>query len=147
MFAHILCAIDGSEHARKAATVATDLAVRHGSRLTFITITRELALTGELKRYVEIENQSRTPQYILDERTEKTLEDAARGAREAGVAKIRTAVMTGKPARDIVAYADHHDVDLTVLGARGLGELEALLLGSVAHKVASLAKNSVLVVR
>ena len=38
-------------------------------------------------------------------------------------------------------------MDLLVVGSRGLGELEAALLGSVSQKVSQLAGCSVLIVR
>ena len=53
----------------------------------------------------------------------------------------------GDPARVIAEHAGLHKVDLIVMGRRGLGGLEGLLLGSVSHKVAQLAPCACLTVR
>jgi nucleotide-binding universal stress UspA family protein len=43
--------------------------------------------------------------------------------------------------------ADRENADLIVVGSRGLGRLRELLIGSVSHKVAMLAKCPCLIVR
>jgi nucleotide-binding universal stress UspA family protein len=70
--------------------------------------------------------------------------DAARGA---GVGDVRTEVKTGQPARAIIKTAEAGGYDTIVMGSRGHGDLEGLLLGSVSHKVASLAKCTVVTVK
>jgi len=45
-----------------------------------------------------------------------------------------------------VSFANEHEADLIVIGARGLGSVETFLLGSVSHKVTGLSKLPVLVV-
>jgi hypothetical protein len=50
---------------------------------------------------------------------------------------IRT--LSGHVARLIVTAARDHQAGMIVLGSRGRGDLTALLLGSVAHKVIHLA--------
>jgi len=147
MFKHILCAVDGSEHALKAAITASELAARLGSALTFLTVTKELQLTDEIRHYMEIEHLTGSPQYVLDEMTDRVLSEAKEQAIEHGVPNARTEVRTGPAARTIVAYAERNGVDLIVLGSRGLGDITGLLLGSVSHKVMSLAKCACLMVR
>jgi nucleotide-binding universal stress UspA family protein len=46
-----------------------------------------------------------------------------------------------------VQDAREHDVDVIVMGTRGLTDLTGLVLGSTAHKVIHLADRPVLVVR
>jgi len=56
-------------------------------------------------------------------------------------------VIEGDPAKGIVRSAQDRDVDLVVLGARGLGTLGRLLLGSVSETVLHHAGRPVLIVR
>jgi nucleotide-binding universal stress UspA family protein len=56
-------------------------------------------------------------------------------------------VKRGQPARTIVSTAEEVQADAIVLGSRGLGDVSGLLLGSVSHKVASLAKCNVITVK
>jgi nucleotide-binding universal stress UspA family protein len=48
---------------------------------------------------------------------------------------IETAVVEGKPSREIVRYAEEMDCDLVVMGTHGRGGIDRLLLGSVAESV------------
>jgi len=56
-------------------------------------------------------------------------------------------VRNGDPAHEILAAAEDHGSDLIVIGSRGLGAVERLVLGSVARNVAIHARCSVLIVR
>jgi len=60
---------------------------------------------------------------------------------------IERLVTEGDPAQEIVRRAGERDVDLVVLGARGLGTLGRLLLGSVSETVLHHAGRPVLIVR
>jgi len=53
----------------------------------------------------------------------------------------------GHAAREIMADAKEHDVNVIVMGSRGRGDLAGAVLGSTAHKVIHLADRPVLVVR
>lgn len=53
----------------------------------------------------------------------------------------------GRPADEILAATSEKDVDLVVVGARGLGLVKRLLLGSVSERVLHEAECSVLVVK
>ena len=147
MYKHILCAVDGSDHALKAAEVAADLAEKYGSQLTFLTVTKELKLTDELKRFIQVEHLAGSPQYVLDEMTDRVLDEAREKARRHGVQSAKTEVKTGHPARVIVNFAERNNVDAIVMGGRGMGDLEGTLLGSVSHKVASMAKCTCITVK
>lgn len=139
MFENIVCAVDGSEHALKAAEVASALASKFGSRLTLLTVTKKISVTPEIKRYLELEHLTGEPQYVLDDMTKQIMEAATRTAQEAGVPSVKTEVEVGPPARTIVNFARRNDADAIVLGSRGVGDVEGALLGSVSHKVANLA--------
>jgi nucleotide-binding universal stress UspA family protein len=147
MFQNILCAVDGSEAALRAAKTAAELAAKFGGALTLLTVAKKLELTEQVKRYMEIEHISGEPQYVLDEMTEKILAEAKDAARNAGVPKLKTEVKTGHPARTITQFAERTKADCIVMGSRGMGDTEGFFLGSVSHKVASLAKCTVITVR
>jgi len=53
--------------------------------------------------------------------------------RDAG--KVSTRVESGSPAELIVTIAGEEQIDLIVLGARGVGPVHELVLGSVSHRV------------
>ena len=146
MFQKILCAVDGSEHAAKAAEAASELAAKHGGTVTFLTVTKDFKINDEVKRFIELENLTGEPQYVLDSYTTKVLQQAKDTARAAGVKQVDSQVKTGQPARTIVGTAERGGFDTIVLGSRGLGDIGSFLMGSVAHKVTSLAKCTVVTV-
>ncbi len=147
MFQNILCAVDGSENALRAAQTAAALASKFNGKLTLITVAKKLEVTEEVKRYMELEHLAGEPQYVLDEMTEKILDQAKDAARDAGLSNVKTEVKDGHPARTITQFAERTKADCIVIGSRGMGDLEGFFLGSVSHKIASLAKCTVVTVR
>ena len=61
-------------------------------------------------------------------------------------ARLSMAVEAGKPAAEIVRYAESKGIDLIVLGAHGHGFVDRLLIGSVAERVTRHAPCAVLMV-
>jgi nucleotide-binding universal stress UspA family protein len=147
MFKRILCALDGSEHSLRAARLACDLAVKFDAELTFLTVTKRIEVNDTVRRFMELERIVGEPQYVLDEMTESILNQAKACVREHGVKSFKTDVQVGNPARTIVSRANRDGVDLIVMGRRGIGDIEGALLGSVSHKVASLASCTVMTVK
>ena len=78
---------------------------------------------------------------------QQILDEFAAVASESGATRIRKAVQPGDPAGTILRYSGEHDVDLIVMGSRGLGDVESMLLGSVSRKVANLSKVACLTVK
>ena len=149
MFKSILAALDGSKHSKRAAVVATDPAQRYKLRLQFISVTKKIParMSEDLRHYMEVEHLTGTPGKLVSEVVERVLADAANHARKKGVKEVRTIVQTGPVARTIIAAAKRQKADLIVIGSRGLGDMESFLLGSVSHKVISLAHSNVITVR
>lgn len=73
------------------------------------------------------------------------LEDCAGKARAQG-RRVRVALRTGVPYREIVALAREEDADLIVVATHGRGGIDRALLGSVADQVMRLASCPVLTV-
>jgi nucleotide-binding universal stress UspA family protein len=55
--------------------------------------------------------------------------------------------MNGGVARFLINLAEDLDAGLIVMGSHGRGDLTALVLGSVAHKVLHLSQRPVLIAR
>jgi nucleotide-binding universal stress UspA family protein len=55
-------------------------------------------------------------------------------------------IEVGKPIDVILSIAKQERIDLIIVGARGVGALRELMLGSVSHRVVTHAASSVLVV-
>jgi nucleotide-binding universal stress UspA family protein len=147
MFKHILVPIDGSAHSMKAADMAIKLAEIYDSDLTLLNVTRKLDLPDELKTYLKAEHLTRGDLPAIDEATKRIIDDIRINAEARGLKRIKTIFREGKPARSIVEYARNAGIDAIIMGSRGLSEFESALLGSVSHKVASLAGCTVMIVK
>ncbi|MEM7170444.1 MAG: universal stress protein [Pseudomonadota bacterium] len=147
MFSNIVCAVDGSRHAVKAAKLASEMALAGQAKLTFLTVTKRFRMTEAVKHYLEVENLgSGEPQYVLDKFTKEVLDQARAVAKSTGV-EAKSEVREGQPARTIVNFADQSKCDAIIIGSRGHGDMEGGFLGSVSHKVTSLANCTVVTVK
>ena len=145
-FEHILFASDGSASADRAALVAVEIAQ------TFATSMRALNV---------VEPFSLGPVLADDDYTLLTLSDpkvvaghymahlrSCLGSVVADAGVYCTFHQERGPAEDaIVRFAEEHGTDLIVMGSRGLGGFERMLLGSVSNYVAHHAHCPVLIVR
>jgi nucleotide-binding universal stress UspA family protein len=144
MFQHILLPTDGSASADKAAETAADLAERYGARLSLISVIDPVPFISAP------EGAGEALAYYLDAAEEAArtgLEQAAARALAAKVPCQALVLREHAPAAAIVAYAQANAVDLIVMGSHGRRGLDAVILGSVAHKVLTLATIAVMVVK
>ncbi|MCQ4334147.1 universal stress protein [Natronomonas sp. F2-12] len=81
-----------------------------------------------------------------EERAGSVLEATAEAAEAAG-RDVRTESTIGRPAQEIVEYAQEHDIDHVVIGSHGRDGLSRVLLGSVAETVVRRAPVPVTVAR
>jgi nucleotide-binding universal stress UspA family protein len=70
---------------------------------------------------------------------ERILDDAEHLAREHGAGRITRRLEDGRPVDEIIKAAKAENVDLVVCGARGLSDLQAIVMGSVSHKLTQLS--------
>jgi nucleotide-binding universal stress UspA family protein len=68
-------------------------------------------------------------------------------AREHGVTEVIGRTEEGRPAGQILEVAEREEVDMIVMGSRGLSDARALFLGSVSHKVANHAPCTCITVK
>lgn len=145
MFTSILAAFDGSDLSEIALRKATELAILCDAELTVLTVYRHHSVLEGSMYVIDAEKPDDIEEIMINHAKE-VAERGATIAREAGCQKIRAFVKGGPTARTIVSFSQEHDNDLIVLGSRGLGSIEGVLLGSVSHKITSIAETPVLIV-
>ena len=137
----ILVPVDGSEQSHKAITFAVDLASHYNATIYLLHVFKLTIIPEGLGEYVV---SDRVQLRGLGNKIIAAAEDEARGH---GIEHIKTAVAEGDPAERIIDYAKDHDVDIIVIGSRGLGTFKGLLLGSVSNKVTHRADRTCVIVR
>jgi nucleotide-binding universal stress UspA family protein len=143
-----LIGVDGSRHARDAvAFVATLPPPRNGQvRLLGVVEPIRLPSTGLLPAKMRAVVTSEAAEIERDRIAGARRQLAAAEARLSRAGwRVRIEVRTGRPLDELLAAAQ--DADVLVVGARGVGAMERLLLGSVAEGAVSRAPVPVLVVR
>src|SRR5690554_6452663 len=145
MFSKILVPFDGSTSAEEAIRKAAELAALTGGEIVLLTVYRHHSMLEASFSMVRPSDPGNMDE-ILRRHAQEVAEHGKAIAREAGAERVRAFIKSGPPARTIVAWVKDKEIDLIVLGSRGLGSVEGYLLGSVSHKVTGLAKCPVLVV-
>ena len=140
MFERILLALDGSDHALHAATLAGNLA-RSEKAISLHILTVYDSVPGYLGQ--------KEQQNLIAAHMKESERILAEGLARIGVlgAKVETEILSGSPAEIIVEVAKERKADVVVMGSRGLGRLAGMLLGSQSQKVATHAPCPVLIVR
>ena len=144
MFKHILVPVDGSKTSMLAVSKAAALAKAFGSAVTAVYVIDPYPFTG-----VGADFAYGQAQYISAATSEANaaLDAAKKAMAEAGV-EVTTVVGEGHAPHDgIVRALETTGADLIVMGSHGRRGLERLVLGSVTHRVLSVAHVPVLVVR
>ena len=150
MFKKVLVSVDGSEHSKRAVAVGAGLAQQQGAKLTLLHVITHAggsAVPRELKAFERIEHMRITETDLIESAGQDLLANAASAAAAQGITDCDTQLEHGDPASRITAVAKDKDVDLIVMGRRGLGDLGGILLGSVSHKVAQAVDCSCLTVK
>jgi nucleotide-binding universal stress UspA family protein len=135
-YQNILVAVDGSEESLHALQEALKLADSRG--LTAVSVAPPYE--GDL-RVVGVDRIKS----LMREPCDTALNKSQAMAEKAGQA-IKTACVIGAPHEGIVDFAESENCDLIVMGAKGHGFLERVLLGSVTRRVIGFTKRDVLVI-
>jgi nucleotide-binding universal stress UspA family protein len=145
MFKRIMVPFDGSVGAAQALGKAVELKKLCGAELMILTVYRHHSLL-EASFSVQRPGDRGNIDEIMRDHAKEVAEAGRSLAREAGAEDVHAFIKSGQPARTIIGFAKEHDVDLILLGSRGLGSVEGFLIGSVSHKVTALAECPVMVV-
>ncbi|WP_255169715.1 universal stress protein [Natrononativus amylolyticus] len=139
MYRSLLVGTDGSATAAEATAHAIELASHLEIPLHVVAVVE--TRTAYDTDIVEPAEATRR----LHERADTALTAAAGTASDAGVS-TETAVRTGVPHEELLAYADQRGVSMLVVGARGRSSFRRALLGSTADALVRLSSIPVLVV-
>ncbi len=137
----ILVGVDGSDPSLHAIRKAAELASLANARLVLVYALAPMTHLAEVYTgpIADLEEADR-------KNGENILRDAARVARELGC-QPEALLLQGAPA---VALADQaandREVDMVVVGSRGLGAVASAILGSVTDRLVRVCKKPVLVV-
>ena len=138
----ILIATDGSDSAQEALEFGLDLAAEQNARAIIVHVAPAVdVMPGANFAYV-----APALPHEFTEHDREPLREAAKIAAEKGVG-VETELLKGKPADEIVGYADTVDADLIVVGSRGHGAIASALIGSVSRGVLHESRRPVLIVR
>lgn len=138
----ILVPYDGSKNADRAFEYALDMAKKYNSK---VLVASCITVQDQLPEYAISEEQA-----IL-----KRQKDSA--TRLVGILELRAAdaevpfkgiiLKTSSVSDAILSYAESKDIDMIIMGSRGLGGFKKLFLGSVAGTVSQYSKCPVLIVK
>ena len=129
MYDDVLIATDGSDVATNAATAGITLAATLEADVHVVSVVESGLRREESRR----------------ERHERDAREIADRAQDAGC-RAEAVVRSGRPASELLSYADDADVDLIVVGTQGRTGLRQALLGSVALEVIRDARRPILTV-
>jgi len=135
---NILCPLDLSEHSVHAYRFARYLANKLVANLWILHVVPEspeyyLSMFPELSDIV-----GGVSEWVEDRIAEMVDLEAE---------NVRKVVLSGRPVDEILKFREHRNIDLIVMGARGLSPLESLLLGSTTDRIIRQAPCPVTVVR
>ena len=142
MIKKILLPTDGSEHAKKALAYACDLALKYGATLHLIHV-----VSPPPALFHEAAFAMPDIQKALEEDGKRIIQDVEGEAKKSGVQAIRSTLVQGNPASEIIRFAEAEGIDMIVMGSRGLTAVKEFVLGSVSHRVTHLAMCTVTIVK
>ncbi|WP_085991228.1 universal stress protein [Oceanobacillus senegalensis] len=139
MYKKILLATDGSEHAKRAAEHAIELAKLHEDAVIEViyVIDHDKVKADVLANWNSADMSNKRKLQI------KHIEQMVK---DKGVSHD-IIFLHGEPGPQIVKHANDNDFDVVVIGSRGLNVLQEFVLGSVSHKVAKHANCPVMIVK
>jgi len=141
MFKHLLLAIDGSDHANRAAQKAVELATLEGSgKVEILYVVAGDKSKSDVLKYGDSDSASRKRKQMLVPYEEMM--------NQAGI-EYTTTVLHGSngAAESIIDHANKGSYDALIIGSRGLGAVQQMVLGSVSHKVMKHVKAPILMVK
>lgn len=141
-----IVALDGSEHALNALRFFARWPKYADLTLHVVGVVETLPFPRTAPTMIRAELQAAVA--VAEGERREALKQALAAARPVlPVGKTTETLTSGDPAGELLRIADDNAADLIVLGARGLGAVQHLLLGSVSEAVLRDAQCAVLIAR
>ena len=140
----VLVGTDGSESSFRAVDRAAAVARDAGAALLLACAYRPMSA----REVQDAQDALGDEAYKVSGSTpaEEVLRDAADRAKQAGVTELETLAVEGDAVDELITIVKERDVDLIVVGNRGLNSLAGRLLGSVPANISHRAPCDVLIV-
>ncbi|WP_342559183.1 universal stress protein [Metasolibacillus sp. FSL K6-0083] len=139
MYQHIVLAADGSDNALRAAKEAVKIA-----RLSANTVVNIVYVASFDNARAEHLHSASSESLLLERRRKvATVEQLLKEHH----ISYKVTILKGEPAPEIIQYANDNQVDLVIIGSRGLNGLQEMVLGSVSHKVMKRVNCPALIVK
>ncbi|WP_163537006.1 universal stress protein [Gracilibacillus sp. YIM 98692] len=160
-FTNILVAYDGSMDSVEALKAAENLAKVNQSRLTIVHVKEQgdriplhhqqsfpigQGYTNTAPIAPQLKTGSDFKTDLEDDNSDHILAEAKNHLTSART-EAEYEKLLGTPSKEIVRFANQNEVDLIVIGSRGLSGIKKLVMGSVSHKVTNNANCPVLVIK
>lgn len=132
----ILVGYDGSDGSRMAIDLAANVASKFGARVVVVSAFKHQSRTIEpgMKATRDIEETNEMADQVVKQLTDR------------GIVAEKD-VLEGPASDALLSVADVRNVELIVVGSRGLNPVQELLLGSTSEKVVRHAHVPVLIAR
>ncbi|MCT8136498.1 universal stress protein [Anaerobacillus sp. CMMVII] len=139
MYKKILLAYDGSEHSKRAAENAIQIAkCSSDSTVEIVYVVDANKAKNDVLSNWNTMN--------LEEKRKELLTGVTKKATDEGV-KYSIKILQGEAGPSIIKYANDNDFNIVIIGSRGLDGIQEFVLGSVSHKVAKRVNCPVLIVK
>ena len=139
MYKKIALATDGSEHSKRAAINAINIAAcSKNSKIEIIYVIDPDKVKSDV-----LYNWNTAD---LGNKHKQRLKEVETMAQTSGIT-YEIKILHGEPGPVIVEYVNKNNFEIVVIGSRGLNGLQEFVLGSVSHKVAKRVNCPVLIVK
>ncbi|AIK36476.1 MULTISPECIES: universal stress protein [Bacillus] len=140
MYKQIILACDGSEHAIRAA--------KHAVHISTLSkeVTVEVVYVVDSRTAKSDIIQGQTNIETISASRKDRLKEIEILLQQEGVS-YKITILHGDPGNTLVQYVNTGDIDLVIVGSRGLNTLQEMVLGSVSHKIAKRVKCPVMIVK
>ena len=142
MIKNIMVPYDKSEPANRAFEYALDLAKKYNSSISIVSCVSLQVPTDPYFGTAYVETTK-----LLREDAVKSISKLEPRLRESNISFKTEVLEVISITESLLSYAESHNVDLIVIGSRGLGGFKKLLLGSIASGISQHSKCPVLIVK